>query len=246
MPSSLEIARIYRFSLKLASILIGRGASFVTTIRHHSRLMCNNILKKSIPTHIIKTCTRSSYQRHRPWLRATNTHTHACTHARTHARQRINKASEQRRDSIKTVPGCGASGMSSYVLHPLDIMRNPDQVHRHRCCDQQSRRVTSKLIAYSVRRHVYVYYVATRESKNTLLEQRFTRRDAWADHVRTRLLAVHDLSAADAVYDQSCSVDFRTRKVVPQMLVRDEDVQKKVKVGRPNKSTNAGRPVSDV
>ena len=57
---------------------------------------------------------------------------------------------------------------------------------------------------------------------------------------------MHDLPAADAVYHQSCSINFRTGKVVPQMFVCDEDVQKKLKLGRPNTSTNAGCPVSDV
>ena len=66
--------------------------------------------------------------------------------------------------------------------------------------------------------------MATRESKKTLLDQCFTRRDAWVDRVRAWLLAVHDLPATDAVYHQSFS--FRTGKVVPQMFVRDEEVQK--------------------
>ena len=68
--------------------------------------------------------------------------------------------------------------------------------------------------------------VATRESKDTLLEQCFTRRDIWADRVRARLLAVNDLHAADAVYHQSCRVNCHTRKVVPQMFVRNEDPEK--------------------
>jgi hypothetical protein len=40
----------------------------------------------------------------------------------------------------------------------------------------------------------------------------------WAETVRTRLLYASDLPAADAVYHQLCSVNFRTGKQIPQLF----------------------------
>lgn len=39
------------------------------------------------------------------------------------------------------------------------------------------------------------------------------RRDEWSAEVRGRIESVNDLHAADAVYHQSCSVNFRTKKL---------------------------------
>ena len=59
------------------------------------------------------------------------------------------------------------------------------------------------------------------------------RQDDWADSVQARLLHWHDLPAADALYHQTCSVNFRTGKKIPKMYVTDQTVQKRQKVGRP-------------
>ena len=39
--------------------------------------------------------------------------------------------------------------------------------------------------------------------------------DEWANDVQARILHVHDLHAADAVYHKPCSVNFRTMKQIP-------------------------------
>lgn len=58
------------------------------------------------------------------------------------------------------------------------------------------------------------------------------RRDELSAEVRGRVEIVNDLHAADAVYHQSCSVNFRTKKAKPQtVLPEPERISKK---GRPN------------
>ena len=83
----------------------------------------------------------------------------------------------------------------------------------------------------------------TKSIMHILLEHCSTRREDWADEVRARLLAVHDLPGADAVYHQKCSTNFRTGKRVPLMFMQNEDgaPQKRHKVGRPMKSNETGR-----
>ena len=45
---------------------------------------------------------------------------------------------------------------------------------------------------------------------------------------------VHNLPAADAVYHQTCNVNFRTNRQLPQLYETDElPAAKKRKVGRP-------------
>ncbi len=52
--------------------------------------------------------------------------------------------------------------------------------------------------------------------------------------IRARILNVHDLPAVDAVYHQTCSVNFRTNRKLPKVYEVDEQLAvKKRKVGRP-------------
>ena len=54
-----------------------------------------------------------------------------------------------------------------------------------------------------------------------------------ADTVKARILDVPDLPAADAMYHQTCSVNFRTGRQIPAMFLWDEPPTKKKRVGRP-------------
>ena len=72
--------------------------------------------------------------------------------------------------------------------------------------------------------------VKTVEMKDTILAVCRERSDLWADTVKARLLNVHDLHAADAVYHRVCSVNFHTKKQVPAV---HERTSKRAKVGRP-------------
>ena len=51
--------------------------------------------------------------------------------------------------------------------------------------------------------------------------------------VRARILHVHDLPAADAIYHQACSVNFRTKKQIPMQFASEQRDVKKRKIERP-------------
>ena len=51
--------------------------------------------------------------------------------------------------------------------------------------------------------------------------------DTWADTAQARLLNVHDLHAADAVYHTVCSVNFRTKKQIPAVHDHEKHTTKR-------------------
>ena len=57
--------------------------------------------------------------------------------------------------------------------------------------------------------------MTTLDSKDTVLQTCSERKDEWEEVVQARILHFHDLPAADAIYHQACSVNFRTKKQVP-------------------------------
>ena len=60
------------------------------------------------------------------------------------------------------------------------------------------------------------------------------RKDLWSEIVNGRLEFAQDLHAADAVYHNLCSTNFRTGKQVPQQFMADDKIQpKRFKQGRP-------------
>ena len=71
------------------------------------------------------------------------------------------------------------------------------------------------------------------EIRDTILAVCQERGDDWANAVQARLLCVHDLHAADAVYHKVCSVNFRTRKQIPVEHEHEMSTSKRAKVGRP-------------
>ena len=77
-----------------------------------------------------------------------------------------------------------------------------------------------------------VLEVKTIGIKETILKICEERADSWSDVVKARILHVHDLHAADAIYHQTCSVNFRTKKQMPIAQFAAEDI-KKPKLGRP-------------
>ena len=100
------------------------------------------------------------------------------------------------------------------------------------------------------KRGIDVYCVRTIDLKETVLEDCRKRQsknieDRWSQIVAGRLAYVTDLPSEESVYHQTCSVNFRTGREIPQQFCSD-DVAKKVKRGRPlkgSKTANQGRPV---
>ena len=73
----------------------------------------------------------------------------------------------------------------------------------------------------------------TVEMRATILAVCHDRGDDWANAVQARVLQVHDLHAADAVYHRVCSVNFCTMKNIPLAHGSEGNTSKKVKLGRP-------------
>ena len=80
-----------------------------------------------------------------------------------------------------------------------------------------------------------VFQVKTVETRDTILAVCWERGNAWAGAVQARMLRVHDLHAADAVYHRVCSSKFCTMKEIPAVHEHEVDLSKKAKIGRPQK-----------
>lgn len=79
-----------------------------------------------------------------------------------------------------------------------------------------------------------VFPVRSLDFQKVILKHCDERQDAWSDDVRARLLSVIDLPAAEAVYHQTCSVNFRTKKNLPRFTGHFSNTSVKLKSpGRP-------------
>ena len=76
-----------------------------------------------------------------------------------------------------------------------------------------------------------VILVRTKDFEYKIQQICKVRNDEWAETVRGRLEFAQDLHAADAVYHQACSVNFRTRKQIPKK--HENDTDSKPAKGRP-------------
>ena len=162
----------------------------------------------------------------------------------------INQASKSRKDSIHTVPG--------EKVHK-DCRRQyckPDQIAKDTKQEQSKPSTSSDRLVlrsseegfsfatdcffcgrpakFGWKRKKYdVLQVKAIGLKDTLLATCFERADSWSDTVKARIMHVHDLHAADAVYHQTCSVNFRTGKQMPMAQLASTEDSKRPKLGRP-------------
>ncbi|KAH3896147.1 hypothetical protein DPMN_020320 [Dreissena polymorpha] len=81
------------------------------------------------------------------------------------------------------------------------------------------------------KRQCDVWSVRTLEP--TILNTCLQRNDVWSDTVRARIEQVNDLPAADALYHQTCSSNFRTGKDIPEEFQVQPSSDKKRRNGRP-------------
>lgn len=166
----------------------------------------------------------------------------------------LNKASVTRGDSIKSVPGdkVHKECRRSYTrrpelpndLRPKD--REPSTIRERRTRSSSAGEFCYKTdclfcgtpaavrdkIKWPGLPHNVAYPFRTVD-KESLLTTCSQRKDDWSETVQARILHVHDLHAADAVYHLMCSVNFRTNKQIPQSYQTDTQQSKRIKVGRP-------------
>lgn len=169
----------------------------------------------------------------------------------------INRASQERNDTILTAPGQQVHKICRRdYCKPQNIQRALKESQGETSSPQKKRSLTrSAESSFSFQTDCFycatevvfesddkksrpkdVFNVTTVETKNVVLNVCSNRGDTWAAAVRARLLNVHDLPAADAVYHQSCSSNFRTGKQIPLAYSTAENASKKRK--------SAGRPQS--
>ena len=127
------------------------------------------------------------------------------------------KASEARGVDISTTPGQHVHKMCRKVhCHPKYI----ESYKRKRECDDESQQGADSRFEY---KHQCLYcdtgdkYGGKKAVfKLVPVRTHFIISKKWAQKVRGRIGYVNDLHAADAVYHQACSVNFRTHKQIPQ------------------------------
>ena len=83
-----------------------------------------------------------------------------------------------------------------------------------------------------------VFPVRTKDFQLAIEQQCQERNDDWSQKVIGRLNFAQDLHAADAVYHQTCSVNFRTNKSLPLEYSLHKNVKRK-RTGRPEQSNRS-------
>lgn len=160
----------------------------------------------------------------------------------------INSASDARKDSIHAVPGdkvhreCRRRYCNPHQivkdLHQEESMQVPSSSRPVLRSSEEGFSFKSDCFfcgrpAKLGRKRKYdVLQVKTIGLKDSLLKVCHERADSWSDTVKARILHVHDLHAADAVYHQTCSVNFRTKKQMPMAQTTADD-SKRPRLGRP-------------
>lgn len=77
------------------------------------------------------------------------------------------------------------------------------------------------------RRGYEMFPVRTKDFQDSVRKICLERNDGWAQKILARLEFAQDLQAADAIYHQKCSVNFRTKKQIPQTFDEEYGCPKK-------------------
>ena len=164
----------------------------------------------------------------------------------------INQASETRKDNISCVPGQKVhQECRRKHCHPREVSKALNKAeqgcstvategHVLRSAEKRQFQFNSDCffcgqptINRGKRKSQDVIAVRTIELKEKILAICCERGDSWAAAVQARILPVHDLHAADAVYHHMCSNNFQTNKQIPAAYQTETSCAKKLKLGRP-------------
>ena len=163
--------------------------------------------------------------------------------------QGINQISALKQDNILTTAGqkvhtdCRKKYTDKRgvkILNEIDTNNNEsrnlrsvsDFDFKHKClfCGKNAKHSSRK-------RGHDVYPVRSIDFQSKIKDTCVQRNDKWSYDVASRLASVIDLPAADAVYHQACSVNFRTGKCIPLAF---QSIPSKSPSGRPCRDENEG------
>uniref|UniRef100_UPI00358F3F63 uncharacterized protein n=1 Tax=Myxine glutinosa TaxID=7769 RepID=UPI00358F3F63 len=151
-------------------------------------------------------------------------------HLGTKGSQGINQASSQRGDTLQSSPGdLVHQECRRKYCNPNVIKRDIGKIGT-KTTDSRTLRSTEPHFLFSEnclfcgkyakhsrkKRGLDVYPVRTKDFQETIEAICKQRADDWGEKVRGRVEFAQDLHAVDAIYHQSCNVNFRTRKDVPR------------------------------
>ena len=135
----------------------------------------------------------------------------------------INKASTARGDSLAANPGefvhiecrkkyCNPNNIKYDKVNSTSVLLSSPRTLRsvsEAFCFQNNCLFCGHVAKLSgKKRGLDVYPVRTLDFQTKIEEVCSQRKDDWADTIMHRLQSVHDLPAADALYHQTCSVNF--------------------------------------
>ncbi len=159
------------------------------------------------------------------------------------------KATAKRKDRIRRVPGQQVHlECRRKYCHPSEISKafseakqaSANEGHVLRSAEKMPFQINSDCfvcsqpaISQAKRKSPEVIGVRTIELIEKILAVCLQRGDSWAVNVQARILPVHDLHAADAVYHHICSNNFRTKKQIPAAYQTKRSCPNKLKLGRP-------------
>ena len=153
----------------------------------------------------------------------------------------VNAVSQQRGDNIQTKPG-----QKVHIQCRKDYCKpqSIDKARKRETTSEPLCETRNKSGGFNYKNHCLFCAtpigedrdqkrnVQTLEFRDTMLRICHTRQDKWSSQVQARLLNVFDLPAAESVYHQRCSINFRTKCQIPATYSPGVDVKKR-KIGRP-------------
>ncbi|KAL5020675.1 hypothetical protein ScPMuIL_002240, partial [Solemya velum] len=149
----------------------------------------------------------------------------------------INRASEQRGSSVTANPGqrvhkncrrvfCNQNAINAYIRTQNQPAASSSGENSAKLRSESPQFIFKEHCLFcglaakydGKKRGFNIIPVRTMDFQGTVTKICESRNDEWSRAVYGRILSVNDLPAADAVYHQSCSVNFRTGKQVPSSV----------------------------
>ena len=160
----------------------------------------------------------------------------------------VNRASVQRNNDLKTIPGdkvhvdCRREYIKVQNITRETAPSQPKIVKKHELRSQQAFDFRNHCLycgrsakfEKGKKRGIDVHNVKSNNFQESLIQDCSNRKDEWSETVLGRLASINDLHAADAIYHQQCSSNFRTGRNIPKStdsVVEQET--KPFKIGRP-------------